>query len=73
LRLAKDIAAKIKNSPHASRFIIETPRGRVMVHVLRRDESVHLLAFCGAAVREDVEKALAQARFALAGMGVRAL
>jgi hypothetical protein len=41
--------------------------------VLRRDESVHLLAFCGAAVREDVEKALAQARFALAGMGVRAL
>jgi hypothetical protein len=54
-----------------SRFVIESARGRVTVHVLRRDDRVHLVALCGTAMRGDVEKAMAHARFALAGIGVR--
>ena len=55
----------------ATRFVIESARGRVIVHVVRRDDRVHLAAICGESVRGEVEKALAQARFALAGMGVQ--
>jgi hypothetical protein len=43
---------------------------RVVLHVLRAGGGVHLVALCAAALRSDVEKALAQVRFALAGVGV---
>jgi hypothetical protein len=69
--LATITSAKARRSSVVRRFVIESARGRVIVHVLRRDDRVHLVALCGAAVRGDVEKALAQARFALAGMGMR--
>lgn len=68
--LAKTIVEKIISNSAATRFVIESPRGRVIIHVLRRDDRVHLAAICGGGVRGEVEKALAQARFALAGMGV---
>ncbi len=68
--LAQAITSKLTSSPRVSRFVVESARGRVTVHVLRRDDRVHLVALCGTAMRADVEKAMAHARFALAGIGV---
>lgn len=70
-RLASEIVERVKSNLSATRFVIESARGRVIVHVVRRDDRVHLAAICGESVRGEVEKALAQARFALAGMGVQ--
>ena len=41
------------------------PEGRVCVYVLRGTRSVQLFALCPASVRDVVEKALMQARYAL--------
>jgi len=67
--LARVVAEKIKMNPLLSRFVLETARGRVVVHVLRGRKEVRMVALCSAAMRPQVEKALAQARFALASMG----
>jgi len=67
--LAREIALKIKHNPSALRFVIDVPRGRVVVHLLRRNGQTQIFAMCAAPMRAEVEKALAHARFALAGSG----
>ena len=69
--LARVVAERIKNNPSLARFVLETPQGRVMVHVVRGPEGVTVWALCPKAMHARVERALAQARLALAGMGAR--
>lgn len=69
--LARVVAGRIRNNPSLSRFVLETAQGRVMVHVVRGPEGVRVWALCPKAMQPRVERALAQARFALAGLRVQ--
>ncbi len=72
------LARKIERTflrPNAARrsatFAVDGAGGRVHVVLQRADEQMRLVAICPPAVRERVEQALAQARYALALRGVR--
>lgn len=70
-QLARHIVSKLTRYPHHLRFVIDGERGRVILHVVRGRDGVRMVAFCSDAMRADVEKALAQARFAAAGVSAR--
>jgi hypothetical protein len=63
--LARDIIERVKTQPRATRFVFEVPQGRICLYVFRGERSAQIAAFCPAAVREVVETALAQVRYAL--------
>jgi len=69
--LAQRIAVKLRGRPAAVSFTLTTPRGRVHVCVRNAGGAVRLFALCRPALLDEVESALAQARFMLAGNGVR--
>jgi|GEM_PF-2248432 hypothetical protein len=51
--------------------VVRTECGRVHVVIRRSAQAVRLFAICTPTLRETVERALAQARYALAGQGAR--
>ena len=53
-------------------FTVPAAGGRVQLVVRCDGTRTRVVAVCAPALRERVERALAQARFALAGCGVRA-
>jgi hypothetical protein len=63
--LAGDIVARLRSQPKATRFVFETPQGRVCLYVVRGERHVQIAAFCPAALRDVVQRALAQVRYAL--------
>jgi|SRR5579872_1477215 len=64
-RLASDILVQLRSKPKATRFVFEVPQGRVCLYVVRGERRVQIAAFCPPALRDVVEKALAQVRYAL--------
>ena len=63
--LAGDILERLRAQPRATRFVFEVPQGRVCLYVVRGERRVQIVAFCPAALRDVVERALAQVRYAL--------
>jgi hypothetical protein len=63
-----------RRPPHAAAasFAVRGPGGRVHLVVRTDGARTRVVAVCAPPLRERVERALAQARFALAGRGVRA-
>ena len=55
----------------AASFAVRDARGRIHLIVRADGARAHVVAVCAPALRERVERALAQARFALAARGVR--
>jgi hypothetical protein len=68
--IARGLAHRTPRSGAAS-FAIRTGGGRIQLIVRADGGRTHVVAVCAAALRERVERALAQARFALAARGVR--
>jgi hypothetical protein len=71
--LARRIVARLRATPpssNATSFSLTTPRGRIHVCVRRLGSGMRLFALCSPALRAEVEAAVAQARFILAGRGV---
>jgi hypothetical protein len=63
--LASDIVARLRSEPRATRFVFEVPQGRVCLYVVRGERSSQVVAFCPSALRDVVERALVQVRYAL--------
>lgn len=63
--LATDILVRLRSQPKATRFVFEVPQGRVCLYVVRGERRVQIVAFCPAVLRDVVEKALGQVRYAL--------
>ena len=63
--LARDIVARVRARPNATRFVFELPQGRVCLYVVRGERHARIAAFCAPSLRDTVEKALMQVRFAL--------
>jgi hypothetical protein len=64
-QLTRQIVEKIVSQPKATRFVFEVPQGRVCLYVVRGERSSQIAAFCSPALRDVVERALVQARYAL--------
>jgi hypothetical protein len=58
--------------PETASFVVRAANGRVHLVVRCGESGTRVVAVCAPPLRERVERALAQARFALAGCGVRA-
>ena len=70
-RIAHDVARG--TADHTTRsFAMRLDGGRVHVFVRGDGARIRIVAVCAEALRSRVERALAQARFALAGRGLRA-
>jgi hypothetical protein len=69
-RIARGLARRAPRSGGAS-FAIRTAAGRIHLVVRADGSRTRVVAVCTAALRERVERALAQARFALAARGVQ--
>ena len=65
LPLAGDIVARLRSQPKATRFVFDVPQGRVCLYVVRGERRVQFAAFCSPVLRDVVERALAQVRYAL--------
>jgi hypothetical protein len=65
LPLASDIVARLRSEPRATRFVFDVPQGRVCLYVVRGAARSQIVAFCPSSLRDVVEKALVQARYAL--------
>ena len=63
--LARDIALRLRRQPKATRFVFDVPQGRVCLYVVRGERRIQIAAFCSPALRDAVEKALVQVRYAL--------
>lgn len=63
--LAGDIVARLRAQPKATRFVFDVPQGRVCLYVVRGERRSQIVAFCPPAIRDAVEKALVQVRYAL--------
>jgi hypothetical protein len=70
--LARKIIEHAREHPAAAHAVIDLPQGRVCVFVRRDRNGVRIVALCPPAAKLRVERALARARFALAGLGVAA-
>jgi hypothetical protein len=71
LRIERGLRARTPRAGVGS-FAVRAAGGRVHIAVRSSGGSTRVVAVCEPALRERVERALAQARFALAGRGVRA-
>jgi len=63
--LESEIAARLRSHPQATRFVLEVPSGRVCLYVVRGEHRSQIVAFCPAALRDVVERALARVRYVL--------
>ena len=70
-RIERALTRRVPREGQAS-FALRAGGGRVQLIVRADGERVRVVAVCTTALRERVDRALAQARFALAGRGVRA-
>jgi hypothetical protein len=66
--LACDIVAELRKNPVATRFTFATPQGRVCLYLVRGPKSTQIIAFCPPAVRDVVQKALVQVRYAIGAL-----
>ena len=64
-QLACDIVSRLRSEPKATRFVFDLPQGRVCLYVIRGERSAKIAAFCPPSLRDVVEKALMQVRYAL--------
>jgi hypothetical protein len=64
-RLASEIVARLRSQPKATRFVFEVPQGRVCLYVVHSERRTQIVAFCPPALRDVVERALVQVRYAL--------
>jgi len=69
--LERALIRRVPRAP-ATSFALRAGLGRVHLSVRSDGERTRVIAVCSPSVRERVERALAQARFALAGRGVAA-
>ena len=70
-RIERALTRRVPREGQAS-FAVRAAGGRVQLIVRADGERVRVVAVCATTLRERVDRALAQARFALAGRGVRA-
>jgi hypothetical protein len=64
-QLASDILARLRSQPKATRIVFEVPQGRICLYVVHGERRTQLVAFCPPALRDVVERALVQVRYAL--------
>jgi hypothetical protein len=70
-RIEHALARSTARTPSAS-FAVNVAGGRVRILVRSDGERMRVVAVCAPPLRERVERAVAQARFALASRGIRA-
>jgi hypothetical protein len=70
-RIERALAQHVPRAIPAS-FAVDAAGGRIRILVRTDGERTRILAVCTPPLRERVERALAQARFALASRGIRA-
>lgn len=70
-RRIERVLARSRTQTIPSSFAIHAADGRVQILVRGDGERTRIVALCAPTLRERVDRALAQARFALAGRGVR--
>jgi hypothetical protein len=73
LRLARQIEQLVRHRASArtaATFILDGTRARVRVLVVAAGGSVRLIAICSKRVRDPVARALEQARYASAALGI---
>lgn len=63
--LASEIVARLCSQPKATRLVFEVPQGRICLYVIRGERVSQIAAFCPPSLRDVVERALVQARYAL--------
>ena len=63
--LASDILMRLRSQPKATRLVFEVPQGRICLYVVRGERRVQIAAFCPPTLRDVVERALGQVRYAL--------
>jgi hypothetical protein len=63
--LTRQIIEKVASQPKATRFVFEVPQGRVCLYVIRGERGAKIAAFCPSSLRDVVERALVQVRYAL--------
>ncbi|MBV8355283.1 MAG: hypothetical protein JO101_08190 [Candidatus Eremiobacteraeota bacterium] len=69
-RVGQRIAAAVRRDTGRASFTLSTANGRVHVVIEQRGGSLRLIALCAPAARRFVERAMAYARFELAGSGI---
>jgi hypothetical protein len=71
-RIEHALARRAGRRPSPASFAVNAAGGRVKILVRSEGERMRVVAVCAPPLRERVERALAQARFALASRGIRA-